>query len=117
MNNNESGTGKAVLAIIVIIVVFFIWENSHGTTDKQNTYTMELNEPYTLCGKTFYISNDSENNQLYATSIIENAEELCNYRGMENTKDEIKNLLDDDSYTKEEILSHLQDIYYSYLDE
>ena len=118
--NKDSNSIKTIIIVILVIAILFVWnKNSNKIINNDATYTIKLNnEPYSICGKEIYISNDSENNEINIDDIIENAEILCNFQKIETAKEEIEDLLDDDgSYTRNEILQHLQQIYYYLEDE
>lgn len=114
--NKENNFTTIIIVIIFAIGIIFILNNNNNGDDKK--YTIKLDdEPYYICGKEIYISNDSYNNELDIDNVIENIETLCNFKNIENAKEDIENLLDDDSYSRSEILQRLQQIYYYYLED
>lgn len=97
-----------------IFLVFGLFLLTGCTTDDDygNTYKIELNdEPYTVCGKEIYFSDDAYDNDLDIERIIETIKESCNVNGAELAKDEVEDILTDDAYTKQDILHHLRDVY------
>ncbi len=104
---------KKVALIISIIVCAVGCEN---VSDNNNTYKIELGkEPYNICGEDIYFSNDAYGNELNIDRIVETIIETCNVYRVENAKEVIEDILEDDSYTREEIMYHLRDAY-NYLD-
>lgn len=80
--------------------------------DNDSIYKIDLShDPYDICGKKIYISNDADGNELRMERIIENIEENCEVYKIEEAKKEIKNILYDEDRTKEEIRRDLNDIY------
>ena len=46
--------------------------------DNKNTYKIELNDPYNVCGQEIYFSNDADGNELSMSKIIDTIQNACN---------------------------------------
>lgn len=63
--------------LFLFICLFFITGCDDPATD--DTYKIELKDPYMICGKEIYFSNNSSNDEVDIDDIIETIQEACNY--------------------------------------
>lgn len=98
--------------ILIIIVGLLFVVGCEDTDDLDTSYNIKLDkEPYKICNKEIYFSNNSYGNELDIEKIVEEIQENCQIYKLENVKDEIEIILSDSDLTKEEILSRLKNIY------
>jgi hypothetical protein len=67
---------KKLLFLIVPVLLLITGCNDPAT---DNTYKIELNDPYIICGREIYFSNDSFNDEVDIDDIVETIQEACNY--------------------------------------
>lgn len=108
MNNNAFEK----VCIVGIILLFGWFLLSSIDSKKTDYYKVDLNnEPFEICGQQLYISNYSYENELNFDTIINVINEACNINGINEAKNVLHDVIIDNSYTKEEILYHIQDAY------
>lgn len=99
---------KKILFLFISLV--FITGCEFDSNNK-NTYKIELDdEPYLVCGKMVWFSNGSWDNELNIESMIETMQETCEVDKIEEVKEDIDILLNDDGLTKQDILWKLKQI-------
>lgn len=97
---------------IILLLSLFILTGCENDNNSNTTYKIKLNkEPYVVCGKKIYFSDNSYENEISIEQIIETIKEECNINGSEMAKEEIEDILSTQDYSKEEILYHLRDAY------
>lgn len=65
--------------ILLISIIFILTLTGCSLKKNENLYKIELNkEPYEICGKEIYFSNDSYGDELYINKIIDSIKEACN---------------------------------------
>lgn len=61
---------KKILLIILILIVV-------SGCQKENEYTIELNDPYEVCGEIVYFTNNSNGKEIQIDDIIDDIKYAC----------------------------------------
>ena len=95
---------KLILVILILIVA--------SGCEKENEYTIELNDPYEVCGKIVYFSDNSNGKEIRIKNIIDDVKYACKVDKLEEVRDIIGSILYNKNLSRNEILHELSELYH-----
>ena len=73
-NSNDVTTEKIIIGLLIIGFIYLLFNKN---SLKENEYIIEINDPYVICGKEIYFTNNSYDKEINIRNISEDILYAC----------------------------------------